>query len=70
MAKIVIYVEEKDLEPLFDALLAPGEDHHVKISLEQKERYVQLLLDIKEFDTLRLNYVDIETLPEIPESKL
>lgn len=66
MAKIVVYLQNKDIENFID-ILEEGGDHHVSWSpVCAKDYIIQTILTPKEFDVLRLNYVDPETLPILP----
>lgn len=68
MAKIIVHIKERDVESLID-VLTEGGDHHIEWSPTSKEDFkVQMMLDPKEFEVLRYNYVDLEALSILPNN--
>lgn len=69
MAKILVHIKERDIESLIDVLELGG-DHHITWSpVSNDEHLVQILLTPKEFEVLKYNYVDVESLPILPNNE-
>lgn len=62
MVKILVYIKEKDIESLIDAIEL-GKDHSITWSpIQNNDHLIQILLTPKEFKILKNNYVDTKSL--------